>query len=32
MEGETDTGFWLGNLEEREHLEDPGIEEYTVLR
>jgi len=24
--GEVDTGFWLGNLKERDHLEDQGID------
>jgi hypothetical protein len=24
--GEVDTGFWLGNLKERDHLEDHGID------
>jgi hypothetical protein len=27
---ETDTGFWLGNLKERDYLEDPGVEEQVV--
>jgi hypothetical protein len=25
-DGEMDTGFWLRNLEERDHLEDQGID------
>jgi len=24
--GETYTGFWWGNLRERDHLEDPGVD------
>ena len=24
--GEVDTGLWLGNLRERERLEDPGVD------
>jgi hypothetical protein len=26
------TGFWWGNLNERDHLEDPGIDERIILR
>jgi len=26
------TGFWWGNLRERDHLEDPGINERIILR
>ena len=26
------TGFWCGNLWERDHLEDPGVEERIILR
>ena len=26
------TGFWWGNLRERNHLEDPGVEERITLR
>jgi hypothetical protein len=26
------TGLWLGNLRERDHLEDPGIDERIILR
>jgi len=26
------TGFWWGNLRERGHLEDPGIDERIILR
>jgi hypothetical protein len=25
-------GFWWGNLRERDHLEDPGVEEGLILR
>jgi len=25
-------GFWLGNLRERDHLEDQGIDGRTILR
>jgi hypothetical protein len=25
------TGFWCGNLRERDHLEDPGIDEKKIL-
>jgi len=24
-------GFWLGNLSERDHLEDPGVDERKIL-
>jgi len=27
-----DTGFWLGNLRERDHLEDPGVDGSIILR
>jgi len=30
--GEVYTGFWCGNLRERDHLGDPGIDWRTVLR
>jgi hypothetical protein len=30
--GEVYTGFWCGNLRERDHLEDPGIHGRIVLR
>jgi hypothetical protein len=30
--GETHTGFWWGNLRERDHLEEPGIDGRIILR
>ena len=30
--GEVRTGFWWGNLKERDHLEDPGVDGRTILR
>jgi len=30
--GETYTGFWWGNLRERDHLGDLGVDERTILR
>jgi len=30
--GETYTGFWWGNLRERDHLGDPGLDERIILR
>jgi hypothetical protein len=30
--GEVYTGFWWGNLSEREHLEDPGTGGRIILR
>jgi len=30
--GEVCTGFWWGNLRERDHLEDPGIDTKIVLK
>ena len=26
------TGFWWGNLRERDHLEDPGVDDRIILR
>jgi hypothetical protein len=31
-EGEVYTGFWWGNLKEREFLEDPGVDGKIILR
>jgi hypothetical protein len=31
-EGEVHTGFWWGNLKERDHLEDPGVDGRIMLR
>jgi hypothetical protein len=30
--GEAYTGFWWGNLGERDHLEDPGLDGRIILR
>ena len=30
--GEAYTGFWWGNLKEREHLGDPGLDGWIILR
>jgi hypothetical protein len=30
--GEAYTGFWRGNLGERDHLEDPDVHESIILR
>jgi hypothetical protein len=30
--GEVCTGFWWGNLRERDHLQDPGIDGRIILR
>jgi hypothetical protein len=27
-----DTVFWSGNLRERDHLEDPGVDERVIIR
>jgi hypothetical protein len=29
---EVPTGFWWGNLRERDHLEDPGLDERIIIR
>jgi len=29
--GEVRTGFWWGNLRERNHLEDPGVDVIIIL-
>jgi hypothetical protein len=30
--GEVHTGFWWGNLKERDNLEDPGIDMRVMLK
>jgi hypothetical protein len=30
--GEVHTGFWWGHLEEKGHLEDPGVDERIILK
>jgi len=30
--GEVYTGFWWGNLRERDHLEDPGVDGRIILK
>jgi hypothetical protein len=30
--GKLYTGFWRQNLRERDHLEDPGVDERIILR
>ena len=30
--GEVHTGFWRGNLRERDHLEDPNLDGRIILR
>jgi hypothetical protein len=32
MEGEVHTGFWCGNLRERDNLEDPDIDGRIILK
>jgi len=32
VRGEACTGFWWGNLRERDHWEDPGIDGRIILR
>jgi len=32
MYEELHTGFWCGNLRERGHLEDPGVEGKIILK
>ena len=32
MGGEAYKGFWLGDLRERDHLEDPGLDGRIILR
>ena len=29
---EVSTGFWWGNMRERDNLEDPGLDERIILR
>jgi hypothetical protein len=30
--GEVHTGLWWGNLRKGDHLEDPGVDEKTILK
>jgi len=30
--GKAHTGFWCGNLRERDHLENPGVDGRIILR
>jgi hypothetical protein len=32
VRGEAYTGFWLGNLKKRDHLEDPGVDGRIMFR
>jgi len=32
IRGQAYTGFWWGNLKERDHLGDPGVDERIILR
>jgi len=32
VRGEVHTGFWCGNLRERDYLEDPGVDGRILLR
>ena len=32
VRGELHTGFWWGNLRERDHFEDPGVVGRIILR
>jgi len=32
MRVEGDIGFWWGNVRERDHLEDPGVDGRIILR
>jgi len=32
VRGEVYTGFWWGNLRERVHFEDPGVDGMIILR
>jgi hypothetical protein len=32
VRGEAYTGFWCGNLSEREHFGDPGVDGKMILR
>ena len=31
-EGEVHTGFWWGKLREKDHLKDPGVDGWIVLK
>jgi hypothetical protein len=32
VRGKVYTEFWWGNLRERDHLEDPGVDERIIIR